>query len=83
MKFIYFIKKKACEYKKKYIEPPAKEKYAHLKEMDEILYKQRVKEEIGRIIAKQIVLPTTIITIALAYAIIYYSYQFFQYLGGL
>lgn len=82
MKFIYFIKKKALEYKEKYIEPPAKEKYAHLKETDETLYKQRVKEEVGRIIAKQIALPTIIITIALAYAIIYYSQQFLHYLGG-
>lgn len=82
MEIIYFIKKMALKYKEKYIEPPAKEKYVYLKETDATLYKQRVKEEVGRIIARQIALPTTIITIASVYAIIYYGQQLLDYLGG-
>lgn len=82
MKFIYFIKKKAIKYKEKYIEPPAKKNIAHYKDMDDTLYKQRLKEEVGHIIAIQIVLPITIITITFAYAIIYYGQQLVNYLGG-
>lgn len=82
MKIIYFIKEMIIKYKEKYIEAPIEEKHANLKEKDVELYRSRVKQEVGKIIAMQYILPATIITICAIYSIIYFSQQFIDYLGG-
>lgn len=82
MKIIYFIKEMIIKYKEKYIEAPIEEKHANLKEKDVELYRSRVKQEVGKIIAMQYILPATIITICAIDSIIYFSQQFIDYLGG-
>lgn len=82
MKIKTLIVKWIDNYKKQYIEAPIKEKYANLKENDVELYKSRVKEEVGKTIAIQYVLPATIITVCFSYSIIYFTKQFIYYLGG-
>ncbi|WP_436870414.1 hypothetical protein [Staphylococcus shinii] len=82
MKIKAQLMKLIINYKERYIEAPIKEKYANLKESDVELYKSRVKEEVGKIIAIQYILPATIITVCFSYSIIYFSKQFINYLGG-
>lgn len=82
MKIKLLIFKLLCKYKERYIEAPIKEKHVNLKENDVELYNSRVKEDVGKIIAIQYVLPATIITVCSLYSIIYFSKQFISNLGG-
>ena len=83
MKIKKLLSKLLLKYKEKYIEAPIKEKHASLKENDVELYNSRVKQEVGKVIAIQYILPATIITVCATYSINYYIQELIGYLGGL
>lgn len=82
MKVIQKLKKLWSIYQQNYIEPPIKEKHIEIKQTDETIYQQRVKQEVNRVIFIQYCLPAIIISIFTIYSIYFYLHQFIVSLGG-